>query len=626
MTADGGRILHFTLGPVQGFVAQARRTRDLWAGSFLLSWLAGQAMNAVIRAGGRIVLPEVTDDPLLAAIRTPPRGFGPAVGSLPNRFKAQVPVGFDPNVCRDAIDAAWRKLAGRVWDCFVARVADQGLDTQEIWNRQVGGFWDVSWVIGNDPGDGTDLAWLDRRKNWRTWRPPVEGGDHCTLMGDWQELSGFVRARESKAQNKFWTALRKDLPNPLDLDEQGRERLCAMALIKRLFLKVAAEAIGWTPSWDGGDAVRWPSTSRLAATGWLGLAWKTARDEAEAFVAAAEPTDRHRVEPPLAEENQLSRVAGQFLHRSGIENARLEDLGRASRSDLLEAHEALTQAAGRAPSAFYALLLMDGDRVGHLLRDHREATVAAALAKFGRTVDRIVRTAGGHLVYAGGDDVLALIPIEGALAAAINLRCAYRQAFEDAGIPYPDATTPGPTISAALVFAHFRVPLRQALREAHRQLDEDAKDGNGRDSLAVCVLSQSGVLRHWVSAWEPRQTPVKPPTLMNDLAGWIANEAAGRFFYKVRQTWGDLLSSAKNDDKDGDLFTRQQWRRILTAEFVAGETAEAERSVQADAVIDAILTLAQRWPGGPQVTSIRYDMDGPLIARFLARESCGDGA
>ncbi|MEZ5479145.1 MAG: type III-B CRISPR-associated protein Cas10/Cmr2 [Thiolinea sp.] len=28
---------HFTLGPVQSFVAQARRTRDFWAGSFILS-------------------------------------------------------------------------------------------------------------------------------------------------------------------------------------------------------------------------------------------------------------------------------------------------------------------------------------------------------------------------------------------------------------------------------------------------------------------------------------------------------------------------------------------------------------------------------------------------------------
>ena len=39
------RLLHFTLGPVQSFVAQARRTSDLWAGSLLLSWLAGQAMK-----------------------------------------------------------------------------------------------------------------------------------------------------------------------------------------------------------------------------------------------------------------------------------------------------------------------------------------------------------------------------------------------------------------------------------------------------------------------------------------------------------------------------------------------------------------------------------------------------
>jgi len=36
--------LSFTLGPVQAFVAQARRTRDLWAGSWLLSYLAESAL------------------------------------------------------------------------------------------------------------------------------------------------------------------------------------------------------------------------------------------------------------------------------------------------------------------------------------------------------------------------------------------------------------------------------------------------------------------------------------------------------------------------------------------------------------------------------------------------------
>ena len=57
MTGVAMRRLMVSIGPVQGFVAQARRTRDLWAGSFLLSWLTGKAMAAVTAAGGRILVP-----------------------------------------------------------------------------------------------------------------------------------------------------------------------------------------------------------------------------------------------------------------------------------------------------------------------------------------------------------------------------------------------------------------------------------------------------------------------------------------------------------------------------------------------------------------------------------------
>jgi CRISPR-associated protein Cmr2 len=109
--------LHFTLGPVQGFVARARRTRDLYAGSFLLSYLAGRAMYAVIRAKGEIIFPAVYDgnkqisDPLLKAIMTVAEGKGtvepvPVIGTLPNRFKADVPDGFDPDCCFLAVREA----------------------------------------------------------------------------------------------------------------------------------------------------------------------------------------------------------------------------------------------------------------------------------------------------------------------------------------------------------------------------------------------------------------------------------------------------------------------------------------------------------------------------------------
>src|SRR5436305_14809707 len=40
-------MLMFTLGPVQSFILQARKTRDLWIGSFLLSKLMEAAMSRI---------------------------------------------------------------------------------------------------------------------------------------------------------------------------------------------------------------------------------------------------------------------------------------------------------------------------------------------------------------------------------------------------------------------------------------------------------------------------------------------------------------------------------------------------------------------------------------------------
>ena len=42
-------MLLFSLGPVQSFIAQARKTRDLWLGSYLLSVLMEAAMEHIKR-------------------------------------------------------------------------------------------------------------------------------------------------------------------------------------------------------------------------------------------------------------------------------------------------------------------------------------------------------------------------------------------------------------------------------------------------------------------------------------------------------------------------------------------------------------------------------------------------
>ena len=65
-----------------------------------------------------------------------------------------------------------------------------------------------------------------------------------------------------------------------------------------------------------------------------------------------------------------------------------------------------------APSPFYGLLLMDGDKMGALLSDNSEyaADISAALSSFCRRVPGIIDKHNGACVYAGGDDVLAMLP------------------------------------------------------------------------------------------------------------------------------------------------------------------------------------------------------------------------
>ena len=50
-------LLALTVGPVQEFIAAARRTRDLWFGSYLLSEISKATAKAVQDHGGTLIFP-----------------------------------------------------------------------------------------------------------------------------------------------------------------------------------------------------------------------------------------------------------------------------------------------------------------------------------------------------------------------------------------------------------------------------------------------------------------------------------------------------------------------------------------------------------------------------------------
>ena len=155
------------------------------------------------------------------------------------------------------------------------------------------------------------------------------------------------------------------------------------------------------------------------------------------------------------------------------------------------------------PHPYLAVLSMDGDKMGRLLstlfdaRQHQ--TFSEDLAHFARTaVKPIVEDQHlGRVVYAGGDDVLALVAVRDALDVAEDLRRKFPQALEK----YPTQKGLPPTMSAGIAFVHHTHDLQQAINAANDAQKKIAKEKLGRAALAVTLLRRSGETRQTGSRW-----------------------------------------------------------------------------------------------------------------------------
>ena len=625
--------MHFTVGPVQGFVAQARRTRDFWAGSYILSELAATAMAEIEARGGRILFPFVDGDPLLAALRRrrdgseailSPGERAARVGAIPNRFKALVPDGVDGDACADAVRDEWKRMAEAVWDEVVASGPSEA-----VWTRQIDNTWEISWVLSDDS------AALDRRKHLRTWQPTAEGGEKCTLCGERQEISGQV---DRRAVRQWWSDLRLRLQGQGWHELTTNERLCAVCMTKRLFPRVARKAVGWNVP------VSFPSVVFMSAVDWLERLLAAPRSDIVPFVQAAANAGI-----PMSE--RQTRLRGLDAMAQGKEDiAPILDLdGSAFYWDRLQNQEDWGQDPGKIeavarelrnlyrkfgpPSPFYALLVMDGDGMGRILGalgEEEQRGVSLAISHFSHDVEEIVAQRKGYLVYAGGDDVLALLPVGTALDCAATLRQKYRDAFEKvvhAGL-VADAQA---TISAAVVFAHYTTPLTAVIRDGHTLLDAFAKDLAGRDAVACRVWKRGGPALTWAQPWTIalRDSAQGPCTWLEALQENFSEGGhySSHFLYRLRDTFEIVRPGGR--ERSG----RDALKAILVAEYLANrelkwerDTPLAEKRRIAHERLEPLLaqcTPARRSVderGEPHLAYAAATVDAALLVRFLAQK------
>lgn len=414
-------LLSISLGPVQEFIAAARKTADLEAGSTLLTELVGAAASefpaeeriypASVEAGGA--------NKILAVVEG-----DPAQHAQQARARAQA-----------ELEAQWanysRPLAAHIDE---ARARAQLAHFLEFY---------AAWV-------------------------PLWGADDYPAAR--KRVEALLAAR--KALRDFTPLAQQDagLPkSPLDP---------AFATVLRL------NASGKIPeALQGGDWAFKPTETLDAISLLKRLRGRERRNVLDT------PTLAHRAKYP-----------GAVLQRSADKDP-------------------------QPVSAYYAILVADGDSMGALLsqRDTEAAhhELSRRLDAFAQEARRIVHGHDGQAVFAGGDDVLAFLPVTTALACGRELAKAFGH-------------TVRATLSAGIAIVHYHEPLSVSLQQA-RNAEKVAKKVDGKNAVCVAVHTRGGAPLQVAQKWDGAQA-------LEDLARMRLPRGLPYELSELARTWPEGVS------------------------------------------------------------------------------------
>ncbi|MBA4417605.1 MAG: type III-B CRISPR-associated protein Cas10/Cmr2 [Syntrophus sp. (in: bacteria)] len=697
----------FSLGPVQGFISEARKLRDLWVGSMVLSYLAWAGIRVICDTFGpdHIVYPSLSGQPFffehiqdkkLSEIFEDITSEQQRIASFPNKFVAILPKDAVKETGRqieEAIINEWKAISDSVYSRVYLRAASNPEYFKEIWDRQNSNLWEFYWLaspwlktiednlakeISEDekgkidklsklfkessgynanqgicysPSHGLAQGLHAALKNSRSFHENYsEPGDKCTQCGKRQQLS-ITDDREGTRE--FW----KNLKTGIGDDIKENERLCSICLIKRIAgrgsrgLPSQLEKTLTNNSFPSSTEMAFSHIIRqLSNNGKEGI-WKDFVQECEGEEKAYDTLHDN-------DEDRSNGKANKFFRR-------LRD----------EAGVKSTNIFGK----YYAILLMDGDKMGDLvngkadnlakwqdimhsslpeklknssskakakgwlegntLQEKRHLTpsvhkaISEALGDFAlNTVPYVVKKHYGRLIYAGGDDVLAVMPVDTVLKAAQEIMDLYRTPFlvkrtdgaiDKCGGEYTPVKGEkllihlgeAATISAAVVIAHHKAPLRGLLEETHQVLAKEAKEQAGRDAVAILLKKRGGAEKLIAQKWKNSRDENYIELLMklvDNLCGYD-EKASSKLMYKIEQNRVALETLVKKG-LGGSV------EKLLESLIEKGQRDKDKNESQWK---QAREEQAKRLKTILFGDSSKLNTDGLMIARFLAQATGG---
>ena len=449
--------------------------------------------------------------------------------------------------------------------------------------------------------------------------------------------------------------------------KQG-EHLGALSALKRLWPTLFAEEVGQALGKPDAISRFVVSTRTMALAGNLEKLHDCLKnnESSERLDRFLNTNDKAPALPP-----KLSKFRDSVAARIPAAQDRLsESRDEQDARTLQRLNSELRDRLGHAPETYYSLLLMDGDRMGAWLaggddyaigyRDSfhpqvqkgfdehakgspditrygqqkralspgRHLAISGALNDFSLTIVRHVveREHLGRLIYAGGDDVFAMLPVADLLSTMQRLRHAYSgHDPAHAGGRDPRGLTlhqgfaflngrllrmmgSKATASCGAVIAHHQAPLAAVRREL-AAAEQRAKNEGGRDAFSITIIKRSGGALRLTAKWGEPKDEVKPVALLGDVRQFLAHQDVSRRAAYHTLEWLDAqtLPTPEGDGAMLQSLLAYQLDRQAQGAAKARATSLAQRLTQ--------FTLAQ--PAKERITWLRNFIS---VAEFLARE------
>ena len=490
-------LVTLSLGPVQSLIGAARRTRDLWCGSWMLSEASRAAARVLHdRHPGCLIFP----CPKNPCVDLRPLKQPGDAANIANILRAEVAVSSVQEVrqlCEKAKAAAVHRLTD-LGASALGQLATASPPVRcDVWKAQIDDILEVfsAWVPITEEGGGYQeasrrlggaLAARKATRDFRACRPlRTTGLRKSSLDGALETVLPHWKSGHRERRK-------------LRLSEG--EQLDALGVIKRL----------------AGDSEQFTAYPRIAADPWIRrLTCKQKQCLRDAYKPLIGHDLATRVTGNTGIYDDLPFDAG-LLYQFRLDNALAHAANACEHSDIENLKDCIRtiskgdgdKSGAGEPVPYAAILKADGDRMGELLSRAGCADQSRQISRtlhdgFASKVAGIVRGHRGHAIYAGGDDVLAFVPLTDALACARKLADEFVRALTQVAVALEIEDDKRPTLSVGLGIGHFMEPLG-ALRARADRAEHAAKGdatGTPRNALAIALGIRAGAELEWRARW-----------------------------------------------------------------------------------------------------------------------------